>query len=109
MSNPLFKFIKGDIADRELVFDLFKNEGFDIVVNFAVESRALYYKPLPVYGEGLNVRDWLYVEDHCRAIDMIIHDGRVGEVYNIGGHNEKQIYIYILERRYSNFSVSLRA
>lgn len=46
-------------------------------------------KPLPVYGEGLNVRDWLYVEDHCRAIDMILENGRVGEVYNIGGHNEK--------------------
>ena len=45
-------------------------------------------KPLPVYGEGLNVRDWLYVEDHCRAIDLIIHKGRVGEVYNVGGHNE---------------------
>lgn len=49
---------------------------------------ALYDKPLPVYGEGLNVRDWLYVEDHCKAIDLIIHKGRVGEVYNIGGHNE---------------------
>ena len=46
-------------------------------------------KPLPVYGEGLNVRDWLYVEDHCRAIDLILENGRVGEVYNIGGHNEK--------------------
>lgn len=41
-------------------------------------------------GEGLNVRDWLYVEDHCKAIDLIIHNGRVGEVYNVGGHNEKQ-------------------
>lgn len=49
---------------------------------------ALADKPLPVYGEGLNVRDWLYVEDHCKAIDLIIHNGRVGEVYNIGGHNE---------------------
>ena len=49
---------------------------------------ALNNKPLPVYGEGLNVRDWLYVEDHCKAIDLIIHNGRVGEVYNIGGHNE---------------------
>ena len=49
---------------------------------------ALNDKPLPVYGEGLNVRDWLYVEDHCRAIDLIIHKGRVGEVYNVGGHNE---------------------
>ncbi len=49
---------------------------------------ALNDKQLPVYGEGLNVRDWLYVEDHCRAIDLIIHNGRIGEVYNVGGHNE---------------------
>ena len=49
---------------------------------------ALDDKPLPVYGKGENVRDWLYVEDHCRAIDLIIHNGRVGEVYNVGGHNE---------------------
>ncbi|MBR6784950.1 MAG: dTDP-glucose 4,6-dehydratase [Clostridia bacterium] len=52
--------------------------------------RAQENQSLPVYGEGLNVRDWLYVEDHCKAIDMIIHNGRVGEVYNVGGHNEKQ-------------------
>lgn len=51
-------------------------------------ANALNDKPLPVYGEGLNVRDWLYVEDHCKAIDLIIHSGKVGEVYNIGGHNE---------------------
>lgn len=49
---------------------------------------ALHDQPLPVYGDGLNVRDWLYVEDHCRAIDLIIHKGTVGEVYNVGGHNE---------------------
>ena len=49
---------------------------------------ALHDEKLPVYGEGLNVRDWLYVEDHCRAIDLVIRNGRVGEVYNIGGHNE---------------------
>ena len=49
---------------------------------------ALHDKPLPVYGQGINVRDWLYVEDHCRAIDLIIRRGTVGEVYNIGGHNE---------------------
>ena len=52
-------------------------------------ANALNDKALPVYGKGENVRDWLYVEDHCRAIDMIIHNGRVGEVYNIGGHNER--------------------
>ena len=49
---------------------------------------ALADKPLPVYENGENIRDWLYVEDHCKAIDLIIHNGRVGEVYNIGGHNE---------------------
>lgn len=52
-------------------------------------ANALNDKQLPVYGKGENVRDWLYVEDHCSAIDMIIHRGRVGEVYNIGGHNER--------------------
>lgn len=49
---------------------------------------ALSDEPLPVYGSGQNVRDWLYVEDHCRAIDLIVREGTVGEVYNIGGHNE---------------------
>ena len=201
--KPNYKFVKGDIADREFIMDLFEKEKFDIVVNFAAESHvdrsiedpsifvktnvegtvvlldaakkygvkryhqvstdevygdlpldrpdlffteetpihtsspyssskagadllvlayyrtyglpvtisrcsnnygpyhfpekliplmianALADKPLPVYGEGLNVRDWLYVEDHCKAIDLIIHNGRVGEVYNVGGHNEK--------------------
>lgn len=51
-------------------------------------ANCLAEKPLPVYGEGLNVRDWLYVEDHCKAIDLILRNGTVGEVYNIGGHNE---------------------
>ena len=49
---------------------------------------ALHDKPLPVYGKGENVRDWLYVEDHCRAIDLILRKGTEGEVYNVGGHNE---------------------
>lgn len=198
-----FRFIKGDISDRDLVFRLFEEEKFDIVVNYAAEShvdrsienpgvflntniigtqvlmdacrkynvkrfhqvstdevygdlpldrpdlffteetpihtsspysaskasadllvlayhrtfnlpvsisrcsnnygpyhfpekliplmitRALNNQPLPVYGKGENVRDWLYVEDHCIAIDLIIHKGTVGEVYNIGGHNER--------------------
>lgn len=53
-------------------------------------ANALADKPLPVYGNGENVRDWLYVEDHCRAVDLIIHAGKVGEVYNVGGHNEKR-------------------
>jgi dTDP-glucose 4,6-dehydratase len=52
-------------------------------------TRALDNKPVPVYGKGQNVRDWLYVEDHCRAIDLIIRRGREGEIYNIGGHNER--------------------
>lgn len=203
MKNPKFKFTKGDIADRDYIFDLFKEEKFDIVVNFAAEShvdrsivdpgiflktnilgtqvlmdacreygiqryhqvstdevygdlpldrpdlfftedtpihtsspysaskasadllvlayhrtfglpvsitrcsnnygpyhfpekliplmisRALADESLPVYGTGENVRDWLYVKDHCRAIDLVIHKGRVGEVYNVGGHNER--------------------
>ncbi len=50
---------------------------------------ALHEKNLPVYGDGKNIRDWLYVEDHCQAIDLIIHSGKIGEIYNIGGHNEK--------------------
>lgn len=49
---------------------------------------ALNNEDLPVYGDGMNVRDWLYVTDHCEAIDLIIHEGTVGEVYNVGGHNE---------------------
>lgn len=52
-------------------------------------SRALADEKLPVYGNGENVRDWLHVEDHCRAIDLIVRNGRVGEVYNVGGHNER--------------------
>ncbi|MGN0674099.1 MAG: dTDP-glucose 4,6-dehydratase [Anaerovoracaceae bacterium] len=52
-------------------------------------ANAMADKDLPVYGEGLNVRDWLYVEDHCKAIDMIIREGKDGEIYNIGGHNER--------------------
>ena len=204
IENPNFTFVKGSIADKELVNNLFSEEKFDVVVNFAAEShvdrsienpfifletnvmgtaclldaskkygvkryhqvstdevygdlpldrpdlfftedlplttsspysaskasadlltlafhrtyglpvtisrcsnnygpyqfpekliplmimKALADESLPVYGEGLNVRDWLYVDDHCKAIDMIVHDGIVGEVYNVGGHNEKQ-------------------
>lgn len=53
-------------------------------------SNALNNKPVPVYGDGLNVRDWLHVEDHCQAIDVVFHKGTPGEVYNIGGNNEKK-------------------
>ena len=52
-------------------------------------TNCLAHKPLPVYGDGLNIRDWLYVEDHCRALDLVLHRGAAGEIYNIGGHNEK--------------------
>jgi dTDP-glucose 4,6-dehydratase len=54
-----------------------------------VISRALKNDFIPIYGKGENIRDWLYVEDHCEAIDLIIRNGRIGEVYNVGGHNEK--------------------
>lgn len=201
--KPNYKFIKGDISDRDFIFDLFKKEKFDIIVNFAAEShvdrsieepdifvktnvigtttlldacvkygvkryhqvstdevygdlpldkpdelfkettplhasspyssskasadlfvmaynrtynlpvtisrcsnnygpyhfpeklipliisRAVQEKELPIYGDGENVRDWLHVYDHCVAIDIIINKGRIGEVYNVGGHNEK--------------------
>jgi len=203
LENPAFHFIKADIRDRKVIFDLFESERPDIVVNFAAESHvdrsienpalfletnvmgtqvlldacreysvgrfhqvstdevygdlplecpdmaftedtpihasspysaskaaadllvfayyrtygvpvtvsrcsnnygpyqfpekliplmianALNGKPLPVYGDGKNVRDWLYVNDHCTAIDLILRDGRLGEIYNIGGQNEK--------------------
>lgn len=54
-----------------------------LIINNILEG-----KPLPVYGKGDNVRDWLYVEDHCKAIDLVVREGRDGEVYNVGGHNE---------------------
>jgi dTDP-glucose 4,6-dehydratase len=52
-------------------------------------NNCLNHKDLPIYGDGLNIRDWLYVEDHCKAIDMVINKGRLGQVYNVGGHNER--------------------
>ena len=60
-------------------------------------NNAKTKKGLPVYGDGMNVRDWLYVEDHCKAIDMVAEDGRIGEVYNVGGHNERP-NIFIVKR-----------
>ena len=53
-------------------------------------SNALEDKPLPIYGDGKNIRDWLHVHDHCTAIDLVLHEGKTGEIYNIGGNNEKQ-------------------
>jgi dTDP-glucose 4,6-dehydratase len=58
-------------------------------------NNCLQRKALPLYGDGLNIRDWLYVEDHCRAIDLVINKGRIGEVYNIGGHNERANIIIV--------------
>lgn len=52
-------------------------------------NNAILHKDLPIYGDGSNIRDWLYVKDHCKGIDMVINNGRLGEIYNIGGHNEK--------------------
>jgi len=63
-------------------------------------TNAIEDKPLPLYGDGKNVRDWLYVLDHCEAIDLVLHEGRVGEIYNIGGGNEKtniELTLKILE------------
>lgn len=54
-----------------------------LIINNALEN-----KKLPIYGKGINVRDWLYVEDHCKAVDLIVRNGKIGEIYNIGGHNE---------------------
>ena len=54
-----------------------------------IMNNTIKHKDLPVYGDGMQIRDWLFVEDHCKAIDMVIRDGKLGEVYNVGGHNEK--------------------
>ena len=72
-----------------------------LIINNCVNKRNL-----PVYGDGMNIRDWLYVEDHCKAIDMVINEGRLGEVYNIGGHNERpNIYIVKTIIQYVNENV----
>ena len=60
-------------------------------------NNCLNKKSLPVYGDGLNIRDWLYVEDHCKAIDLVLNNGKIGQVYNIGGHNERA-NIYIVKK-----------
>ena len=64
-------------------------------------NNALHHEKLPIYGDGLNIRDWLYVEDHCKAIDAVSHEAQSGEVYNVGGHNEhsnKEIVEVIIEK-----------
>jgi dTDP-glucose 4,6-dehydratase len=63
----------------------FPDKPIPLIINNILEG-----KKLPVYGDGANVRDWLYVEDHCKAIDAVIHRGKAGEIYNVGGHNERQ-------------------
>ncbi len=60
-------------------------------------NNALHHKELPVYGDGKQIRDWLYVEDHCKAVDLVMHRGRKGEVYNIGGHNERENIVIVRE------------
>ena len=89
-----------DAGYIDVIFDICRKESINGVLSLIDPELSLLAKhkeefaDLGVtvigssYGEGLNVRDWLYVEDHCKAIDLIIHKGRVGEVYNIGGHNE---------------------
>lgn len=73
-----------------------------------VIERALNDEPIPLYGDGNQIRDWLYVEDHCSAIDTVLHKGEVGEVYNIGGNNEKKnIEVIQLILNYLNKSESL--
>ena len=68
----------------------------DKLIPLIIEN-CLEHKSLPVYGDGLNVRDWLYVDDHCKAIAMVLEGGRLGEVYNVGGHNERN-NLYIVKR-----------
>lgn len=73
-------------------------------------NNCLNKKPLPIYGDGLNIRDWLFVEDHCKAIDMVINDGTLGEVYNVGGHNERtniQIVKTVIAYLYENIDDSI--
>jgi len=73
-------------------------------------NNVLQHKSLPVYGDGMQVRDWLYVEDHCKAIDMVINKGKLGEVYNVGGHNERpNIFIVKTIIDYINKNVDQKA
>ncbi len=69
--------------------------------------KAKAHQPLPVYGDGLQIRDWLYVEDHCKAIDLVLQGGRDGEVYNIGGHNERT-NLFIVQTILARLSERLR-
>lgn len=73
-------------------------------------SNCIDHKSLPVYGDGLNIRDWLYVEDHCRAIDLVLEKGVNGEIYNIGGHNEKtniEIVKLVVQYLHDNYDAEI--
>ena len=114
---PNYTFVKADICDYDTIREVFRKYDIDGVIHLAAESHVdrqrqmcirdsygpyqfpekliplfinniRHGRPLPVYGKGENVRDWLYVEDHARAIDLIFHKGRIAETYNIGGFNE---------------------
>ena len=69
-------------------------------------NNVKHHEQLPVYGDGLQIRDWLYVKDHCKAIDMVINGGKIGEIYNIGGHNERT-NIFIVKTIIENLSKEL--
>lgn len=102
--HPSSPYSSSKAAGDLLVLSYFRTYGLPVTISRCSNNYGPYQYPekliplmivnalnnqqLPVYGNGQNVRDWLYVEDHCRAIDLVIHKGREGEVYNIGGHNE---------------------
>ena len=102
--HPSSPYSSSKAAADLLVLSYFRTSGLPVTISRCSNNYGPYQYPekliplmivnalnnqqLPVYGNGQNVRDWLYVEDHCRAIDLVIHKGREGEVYNIGGHNE---------------------
>lgn len=102
--HPSSSYSSSKAAADLLVLSYFRTYGLPVTISRCSNNYGPYQYPekliplmivnalnnqqLPVYGNGQNVRDWLYVEDHCRAIDLVIHKGREGEVYNIGGHNE---------------------
>ncbi|NLK93561.1 MAG: dTDP-glucose 4,6-dehydratase [Clostridiales bacterium] len=73
-------------------------------------NNCLQHRDLPIYGDGMNIRDWLFVEDHCKAIDMVINKGKIGQVYNVGGHNERtniQIVDTVIEYLNKNVDTSI--
>lgn len=103
--NPTNPYSKSKAAADELVLEYYHKYGLPITISRCTNNYGPYQypekliplvitkasnnEPIPVYGDGLNVRDWIYVEDHCRGILAILEKGRVGEIYNLGSHNEK--------------------